>query len=269
MTRTPVDVSTCAQELLPRVQQARPLIQCLTNTVTTNFVANTLLALGASPAMADVPGEAGGFAGVASAVLINLGTPCAEQRAAMLEAATAADAAGTPWVLDPVAVGALPVRTMLAAQLLELRPSVIRGNASEIRALAGIGAGGQGVDSIDSADDAHEAALHLAAATGAVVAVSGAIDLITDGTSVVRISNGHPLLTQITGAGCALGAVVAAFTAVDEDRFAAAVAACTAFAVAGEAAAREAQRPGSFAVALLDALSELDAAGVAAAARIS
>lgn len=142
---TPLSVST----LLSRVRSEPPLVQCLTNTVVTNFTANVLLALGAAPAMTDIPGEAGPFARIASGVLINLGTPHAEQRMAMLEAAAAANDAGTPWVLDPVAVGSLPVRTALAAELLAMRPTVVRANASEVMALAGLGAGGRGVDATD------------------------------------------------------------------------------------------------------------------------
>ena len=142
---TPFSVST----LLSRVRSEPPLVQCLTNTVVTNFTANVLLALGAAPAMTDIPGEAGPFARIASGVLINLGTPHAEQRTAMLEAAAAANDAGTPWVLDPVAVGSLPVRTALAAELLAMRPTVVRANASEVMALAGLGAGGRGVDATD------------------------------------------------------------------------------------------------------------------------
>ena len=120
-----------------------------------------LLALGAAPAMVDIVDEAGMFAGVASGVLINLGTPTPEQRAASLEAAAGAVAAGTPWVLDPVAIGALPVRTALAHELVASRPTAIRGNASEILALAGLSAGGRGVDATDTTDDAAEAVLSL------------------------------------------------------------------------------------------------------------
>lgn len=247
-----------AGELLPRLRAARPLIQCLTNTVTTNLVANTLLALDASPAMVDIPEEAGILARTAGAVLINLGTPGAEQREATLEAATAAADSATPWVLDPVGVGPLPVRTALAERLLALRPAVIRGNASEIRALAGGGKGGKGVDSVDEVDDAEDDATGLARATGAVVTVSGAVDLVTDGDTVIRIANGDRLLTRVTGAGCALGAVVAAFAATGAARLTATVAANTVYGVAAELAASQAHRPGSFAVALLDALSAID-----------
>lgn len=250
---------TTSTALLDQLRDATPLVQCLTNTVTPNFVANALLALGASPAMVDVPGEAGPFAAIASGTLINLGTPHSEQRTAMLEAATSAREADTPWVLDPVAVGALQLRTDLAHELVTLKPAIIRGNASEILALAGVGTGGQGVDSLDSADSAAEAATMLARSTGAVVAVSGEIDLITDGTKTARIDNGHPVLTAVTGAGCALGAVAAAFASLNEDRFATTVAACAVYTVAADIAVETSTSPGSFAVAFLDALHHITA----------
>ncbi|MDR0417749.1 MAG: hydroxyethylthiazole kinase, partial [Propionibacteriaceae bacterium] len=212
-------------EGLAAVRADRPLVQCLTNTVTCNFVANALLAVGATPAMVDIPEESGLFARqVASAVLVNLGTPAAEQRAAMLEAVRD-DPARPPWVLDPVAVGALPVRTALAEELVGRHPTVVRGNASEVAALAGGGAGGRGVDSVLAADAALGAAQELARRSGGVVAVSGAVDVITDGATVVRVANGHPWMAGITGGGCALGAVVAAFVAASGPPLAATAAA--------------------------------------------
>lgn len=267
--RATTDLLHETQDLLQQVRTTHPLVQCLTNSVTPKLMANVLIAVGASPAMVDIPREAGEFAAIASGVVINLGTPHAEQREAMLEAANSANAAGTPWVLDPVAVGALSVRTELAQRLTLLRPGVVRGNASEIRALAGLGAGGQGVDSLESSEDAVDAATELSRACGAVVAVSGAVDIISDGSRVVRIANGDPLLTQITGAGCALGAVVAAFAGVTEDRMAATVAGCAVYAIAAELAAETARGPGSFEVALIDALSGVTAADIAQRGRIS
>ncbi len=269
MPMTSADLAAFLPRALEQVRSRSPLVQCLTNAVVTGFTANVLLALDAAPAMVDIPGEAGPFAAIASGVLVNLGTPHAEQRAAMAEAAESAAAAGTPWVLDPVAVGALPVRTELARRLLESRPAVIRGNASEIIALAGAGGGGRGVDSADGVDAAAEPARALARTTGAVVAVSGPVDLVTDGTREVRIANGDTLLTRVTGGGCALGAVMAAFAAVDEDRLATTVAAATAYAVAAELAAPRATGPGSFAVALLDALAALTERDLAGRAVLS
>nr|WP_201470200.1 hydroxyethylthiazole kinase [Microbacterium hydrocarbonoxydans] len=265
-------VVASAADLLSALRTAPPLTHCITNAVVTGFTANVLLALGAAPAMVDIVDEAGLFAGVASGVLINLGTPTPEQRAASIEAVAGASAAGTPWVLDPVAIGALPVRTALAHDLVASRPTAIRGNASEILALAGLSAGGRGVDATDTTDAASDAALALAARYGSVVAVSGAVDLITDGRRVVRIANGDELLTRVTGGGCALGAVMAAFlgTARTEgtDPLTAVASASLVYTVAAERAAARASGPGSFAVELLDALASIGRHDIAAAARV-
>ena len=267
-----VDLADAAAALLGVLRERPPLTHCITNAVVTGFTANVLLAVGAAPAMVDIVGEAGVFAGVASGLLINLGTPTPEQRAASVEAATGAAASGTPWVLDPVAIGALPVRTALARELAAQRPTAIRGNASEILALAGLSDGGRGVDATDSTDAAVDAALTLARRHGSVVAVSGPIDCLTDGERVLRLANGHELLTRVTGGGCALGAVMAAFlgTARDtgHDALTAVAAANLAYAIAAEHAAAVATGPGTFAVALLDALAALRPEHVVAGARI-
>jgi hydroxyethylthiazole kinase len=215
--------------------------------------------------MVDAPEEAGDFAAVASAVLINVGTLHARTAEAMRLAARSAAVAGTPWVLDPVAVGGLAYRTGVATELAALRPTVVRGNASEVMALAGVGAGGRGVDSTDSAEDAAKAATQLAARTGGVVAVSGEVDLITDGRRIVRVGGGSPLLTRTTGAGCALGALVAAYVAATGDPLTGAVAAHAHVALAAERAAATAAGPGTFAPAWLDALDAVDGAALAGA----
>lgn len=248
--RTPVHPSPGAA--LDALRAAHPLVQCITNAVVTGFTANALLALGASPAMCDLPGEAGRFARVADGLLVNLGSPRVEQRDGAREAVTV----GTPWVLDPVAVGSLPVRTALAHELLEHAPAVIRGNASEILALAGRSEGGRGVDALDRPEDAANAARDLARRTGGTVAVSGEVDLVTDGERDAWIHGGDALLTRVTGGGCTLGATTAAFLAVAAP-FEAAVAACAVHAAASERAASHSRRPGSFAVAFLDALDAL------------
>lgn len=247
---------------MTRLREAQPLVQCVTNVVVTPFTANALLALGAAPAMVDLPVEAGMFAEVASGVLVNLGTPHAEQREAALEAAGVAQEHETPWVLDPVAIGSLPIRTRLAHQLLAHRPDVVRGNASEVLALAGAGTGGRGVDATVSSEEVVEAAGDLAVRSGGVVAVSGEVDVVTDGNRVERVVGGSVLLTRVTGGGCALGAAVAAFAGAGLAPFDAALAAHRSWAVASERAAALASGPGSFAVAFLDALADLDDADV-------
>ncbi|KAA0959373.1 hydroxyethylthiazole kinase [Microbacterium sp. ANT_H45B] len=265
-------LAASAAELLSTLRGSPPLTHCITNTVVTGFTANVLLALGAAPAMVDIVDEAGLFAGVASGTLINLGTPTPEQRAASLEAVAGAVAAGTPWVLDPVAIGSLPVRTALAHDLVVSRPTAIRGNASEILALAGLTAGGRGVDATDTTDAASDAALALAARHGSVVAVSGPVDLITDGRRIVRIANGDELLTRVTGGGCALGAVMAAFLGtartVGIDPLTAVASASLVYTVAAERAAARASGPGSFAVEMLDALASVGPRDIADAARV-
>ncbi|WP_062071926.1 hydroxyethylthiazole kinase [Demequina sediminicola] len=257
MTRTPIEPSVPSAEVLEEIRNQTPLVHSITNTVTVELVANTILAVGATPAMVDIEGEAGPFARIASALHINIGTPSPEQRVAMTEAAHAAVDAGTPWVLDPVAVGVLPVRTALAQSLVELRPSIIRGNASEIIALAGLGGGGRGVDAADAVDEAQEAAYSLAVRTGGAVAVSGPVDLIVDAERTVRIAGGHSLLTRITGGGCALGGVMAACVAVHRDPWEAAAAASDIYGQAAEGAASVSAGPGEFRMRLLDSLAAL------------
>lgn len=253
-----VDLSNGLRAARDALRADAPLVQCLTNTVVQTLTANALLAVGAAPAMVDAPEEAGDFAAVASAVLVNVGTVHARTAEAMRLAGRSAGAAGTPWVLDPVAVGGLAYRTALAAELVELQPRVVRGNASEVMALAGAGAGGRGVDSTAGTDDAAKAAAELAGRTGGVVAVSGEVDLLTDGDRILRVGGGSVLLTRTTGAGCALGALVAAYLAVTDDALLGAAAAHAHVALAAERAARSATGPGTFAAHWLDALDAVD-----------
>lgn len=246
-----------------------PLVQCLTNIVAAEWTANVLLAAGAIPAMIDNPHEADEFVALAGSVLVNLGTPYDDTAIAMYRTATTAHLKKTPWVLDPVAVGALRWRTELARQLLsEAPPTIIRGNASEILALAG-GTGGRGVESVDSPESAAETAVLLATQHKTVVAVSGATDHITDGRRIVRIKNGHLWLTRVTGVGCALGALMAAFAAVEPDAVVAAATATAMLTVAADAAATQARGPGSFATALLDELALIEPDALAKRVRIN
>ena len=242
---------------LNAVREQRALVHCLTNIVAASYTANVLLAVGASPAMIDHAEESGAFAAMADAVLVNLGTLSAERELAMRLAATEADEAGRPWVLDPVAVGVLSHRTAFASELLKLRPTVVRGNASEVMSLAGFGEGGRGVDSLASSDEARHAAGELARSQCCVVAVSGVVDYITDGVDAVNVPGGSPLMTRVTGLGCALGALIAAFVSVDEDVLFATAAASAVFATAGERAAQGNPGPGTFAVSFLDELGAL------------
>jgi hydroxyethylthiazole kinase len=269
MTAPTIRPTDCAYALAA-LRERSPLVQCLTNIVVAQWTANVLLAVGAAPAMVDNPEEAGAFARIAGGVLVNLGTPYADTAAAMEQAVAAANDAGAPWVLDPVAAGALGWRTEIARKLLSESPTVLRGNASEVMALTG-GAGGKGVDSIDTPEAALDAAVELAGLHGTVVAISGPVDHLTDGSRVVKVANGHPLLTRVTGVGCALGAMIAGFAAVLDDPLLAAVAATATLTVASEAAVASlpAAGPGSFAVSLLDQLSLLGPDELAARVRLS
>lgn len=236
-----------------------PLTHCMTNDVVQTFTANVLLALGASPAMVIEAEEAEQFAAVADALLINVGTLTASRAQAMRRAIESAAAAGKPWVLDPVAVGALAYRTRFCQQILALKPAAIRGNASEILALAGMSTGGRGVDTTDTAASALPAAQALARQTNAIVVVTGEVDYVTDGQRTQSVTGGDPMMTRVVGTGCALSAVVAASCSLPGDRLDNIAAACGWMKRAGTLAAGQRRGPGSFATAFLDALWELGA----------
>lgn len=258
-TNTQIDITAA---LLDALREDVPLIQCLTNTVTQNFTANVVLAAGATVAMVDVEGEAGLFSGIADATLVNLGTINGDQIVGMREAVSALSKSGGVWVLDPIGVGGLPVRSDLAFEFLDHRPTVIRGNASEIIGLAG-GDGGKGVDSAQSVDAAAESARSLAAQTGGVVAVSGEVDLTVDAERTIRVANGSDLLTKVTGGGCALGAYLGAFASVGVGRgvgmLDSVAAGASAYTVAADIAAEHARGPGTFSPLFLDALYTMTA----------
>lgn len=241
--------------VLQTFRRCSPLVHCITNDVVQTFTANTLLALGASPAMVIEPDEAEQFAAIADALLINVGTLTARQAQAMNRAIDGALAAATPWVLDPVAVGGLTFRSQFCQQIIQRKPAAIRGNASEIIALAGLSAGGRGVDSTDSAASALPAAQLLARQTGAIVVITGEVDYVTNGERIRTVSGGSILMTRVVGTGCALSAVVAACCALPGDRLDNIAAGCGFMKLAGLLAAGQNRGLGSFAVGLLDALS--------------
>jgi hydroxyethylthiazole kinase len=256
--------------LLAAMRASPPLVHCITNYVAMNIAANVVLAAGASPAMVHAEEEAGEFAAIAGALTINIGTLSANWLKGMQNAARSAVANGRPWVLDPVAHYATGFRRQAVAQLLELKPAIIRGNASEIIALGGGESRGQGVDSRDPVEQAEEVARALARRYGNVVAVTGAVDFVTDGTRASRIAGGSPLMPQVTALGCSLTCLVGAFAATAPDEpFDATVAALASFAVAGEKAAVRADGPGAFAWRFLDALAGLDATALDAEAPVT
>jgi hydroxyethylthiazole kinase len=239
------------------LRQSVPLVHCITNDVVTNFTANVLLAAGASPAMVVAIEEVEDFVRIAQALLINVGTITTTSAEAMLKAAAVARQTDTPWVLDPVAAGALAFRTKIVEELVRFQPAVIRGNASEILAVSGAAGGARGVDTTISSNEALDAAVKLAITVGTVVAISGEVDYITDGIKVIRVPGGHEIMTKVTGIGCTLGALIAAFLPVTDSPLRAATAASVIYAAAGEQAAKGVRGTGSFAVAFLDQLSSI------------
>ena len=239
---------------LSRLRAATPLVHILTNEVVQEITANVLLAAGASPAMIVAEDEVAAFAAISGALLVNVGTLYPARLAAMKQAVAAANVAGVPWTLDPVAVGVLDYRTAACRDFLAWQPAAIRGNASEILALAGFAGVGRGVDSTAGSDSALAAAEQLARATGAVVAVTGETDFITDGHSTWATPWGHPIMTRVVGTGCALSALVAAFTAQADNRLDAVAAACAMAGLCGQRAAASSRGPGSFKADFLDAL---------------
>ncbi len=255
------------KEACPYIEALRhhhPLVHLLTNHVVMNFTANLILAAGASPAMVIAPEEVEHFAAVADALLINVGTVTQESSRAMLLAVQSANRAERPWVLDPVAVGPiLSYRSDLVATLLKESPAVIRGNPSEIRYLAGEESAALGPDSLESSDRALDSALRLANKYQTIVAVTGEKDYITDGESIYQITVGSNKLSLITGAGCALSALVAAFLGIEaqlnkggSDRLSLVASALYMVAKAGQLA-NDAPGLGSFQMTLIDHLSNM------------
>jgi len=246
---------------LTRLRAAAPLVQCITNTVVQNFVANVLLASGASPAMVQTPEESGDFAAIANALTVNLGTLNPNVAAGAVAAVRGAKASGRPWVLDPVAHFATPYRARINADLLAQRPTILRGNASEIMAFAGQASAGRGVDAGDGVEAAMPAARLLARRIGGVVLVSGPRDFVTDGARAALVSGGSALMPRVTGTGCAMTGLLGAHAAVT-DPFTACLATAVHFALAGERAAVEAAGPGSFVPAFIDALAAVQPAEI-------
>lgn len=264
------DLSRACADALDAVRRQRPLVHNITNYVVMNVTANALLAIGASPVMAHAVEEVEEMAGLAGALVLNIGTLSPPWIEAMLRAGRAARARGIPVVLDPVGAGATRLRTESARRLMEeLRPTIVRGNASEVLAVAGGDARARGVDSAHSVDAARQAAVGLARRFSATVAVTGAEDYVTNGARAARIANGHPLMGRITGSGCTATALTGAFAAVTSDAFLAATAALSVFGLCGERAAAGEPGPGTFQVRLLDALSAIAPNDVAQGARIA
>jgi hydroxyethylthiazole kinase len=253
-------VTLSAATSLRELRARKPLIHQITNYVVMNETANATLALGALPVMAHAREEVEEMVGLASALVLNIGTLSEHWIDAMLLAGRAANERGVPVVLDPVGAGATRYRTDTAKRLLdEIRIAVVRGNAGEVATLVGVDAEVRGVESIGEAADPGELARAAARELGAVAAVTGPVDHVSDGDQIVGVANGHELLGAVSGTGCMATAITGCFLAVKPDApLEAAAEALVAFGVAGEDAARTAHGPGTFHAGLYDALAGLE-----------
>ncbi|WP_124098144.1 hydroxyethylthiazole kinase [Ruminococcus sp. Marseille-P6503] len=247
------------------VREKCPLVHCITNYVTVNDVANAVLAIGASPIMADDINEAADIASVASALVINMGTLNQRTVASMLAAGKAANQKGIPVVFDPVGAGASAFRNQTAKAVMEnVRVDILRGNLSEMSFMAGLEVSTKGVDSSaeDEKNDSASVAKNAAEKYGCIAAITGAVDTVSDGSRIVRISNGHPMLSKVTGTGCMTSGIVGAFAGASDNMLSAAAAGICAMGIAGELAYEKAGElgTGSFHIAVIDALSKIDRA---------
>ena len=257
---TQQEIGSALARAVSAVREKNPLAPSITNTVTQEFVANAQLAVGGAAAMLYLSDECEAIAKIAPAFYINMGTAMPFYADTLPRAARALFANKTPWVLDPVGIGLSSLRTDILKQLKIFKPSIVRGNASEIIALAKLwglieSSGGQvrGVESTEKVSEAKAAAYALASFTGGAVAVSGEEDLVTDGKEEILCAGGSVLLTKVTGGGCALGGVMAIYLAV-ANPFIAALTATTMFNLAGTKAAAQSEAPASFKVNFLDNL---------------
>lgn len=244
-----------AAQNLEQIRKQKPLVHNITNFVVMNYTANALLAMGASPVMAHAINEVEEMVSFAGALVLNIGTLTDDWVDSMLVAGKKAASQGTPIILDPVGSGATGLRTASAKKILsEVGVGVLRGNASEILSLRHADSRTKGVDSIHGVDDAAQAGRTLAAELGTTLAITGPVDLVTDGERTFRISNGHSLMASVTGTGCTATTTIGAFLAVDSDPVSATATALAYFGLAGEVAAESADAPGSFMIKMLDAL---------------
>lgn len=255
--------------MLILLREKRPLVHHITNYVTVNDCANITIAAGAAPVMADAPEEVCEMVTFAGALVLNIGTLNKGQIESMMLAGGMANDRKIPVILDPVGAGATRFRTRSALRLLdELDITILKGNAGEIGVLAGAEAQVKGVDSFGMTGDPVHVARDFANQAGITVVVSGATDIVTDGSQVLLVENGHPMMGSISGTGCMAASLIGAFSAVSEDPVSASAAALAAFGIAGEKAAAGARGPYSFRTALFDEMALLTHDDLVSGARI-
>ncbi|SCN24031.1 Hydroxyethylthiazole kinase [Clostridium sp. N3C] len=255
-------INTCAA-FFNEIRKKNPLIHNITNYVTVNDCANAVLAIGASPIMADDIAEVEEIASMSSALVINIGTLNQRTITSMIKAAKKANEINIPVVLDPVGAGASTLRNKAVEELLsQVKIDVIRGNLSELSFIAGFGVSTKGVDASESDEkyNALDIAKLVCDRYSSIVGITGKIDIISDGNRYVKVANGHKLLSKVTGTGCMTSALVASFCGVTKDFYAATVAGIAAMGIAGEFAYEKAGRlgTGSFRNNIIDALSHMN-----------
>ncbi|QJB57541.1 hydroxyethylthiazole kinase [Pseudodesulfovibrio sp. zrk46] len=240
---------------LEAVRKSGPLILSVTNYVAANLNANALLAVGASPIMSHQVAEIEDLVTISSAVVVNMGIPADTLPEALYLAGQCANTMGKPLIFDPVGAGASSYRNKVCNKLLTTSsPDIIRGNASEIMALAGQSRATKGVDSLHGTTEASSSAIELAKQYNCTVCVSGAVDLITDGNRSLFVGNGHSMMPRITGLGCTATALAGAFAAVVKDKVDALTSCMAILGIAGEIAAESSNGPGSLQIGIVDKL---------------
>ncbi|HJV44728.1 MAG TPA: hydroxyethylthiazole kinase [Bacillota bacterium] len=245
---------------LDQVRTLNPLVHNITNVVVTNFTANGLLALGASPVMAYAKEEVAQMASIAGALVLNIGTLDPLEVESMIIAGLAANKKGTPVILDPVGVGATDYRTQTARRILrEVNVNILRGNAAEVANTIGESWLIKGVDASGGSGDTRELARKAAKQLNCTVVITGKDDIVSDGHALFEVHNGHPLLTKVTGTGCLLSSVIGAFAAVETNPMQACISALTSYGIAAELAYASAgeRGPGSYQIELLNQLSKI------------
>lgn len=259
------DILDKVGNLLENVKKKKPLVHSITNYVTATDCANIILALGGSPTMADFSKEVEDIAGIASAVVLNMGIINDDMVEAMIIAGKKANACGTPVIFDPVGAGVAPYRNSVAQRLLkEVKINIIRGNISEIKFISGISSVTKGVDASESDMNMNnekkiKIAQNLAKKLNCVVAITGVDDIISDGEKNVILSNGTKLLASVTGTGCMTSALCGAYAGAGDDYFIAAISAVLSMSLSGEISEEKNKDIGlgSFHIGIIDAISTL------------
>lgn len=258
---------------LSTVKEKSPLVHHLTNYVTVNDCANITIAIGASPVMADELTEVEEMVSIASALVLNIGTLNSRTIESMLAAGKKAKSLGIPVILDPVGVGATSLRTKVAKQIIdEVHPTVIRGNMSEIKVLAGLQVETKGVDSVASEENAENIAKKLATEWNCIVAITGKTDIVSDGKQVCQIDNGHRMLADVSGTGCMATSLIGSYCGANQDYLLATTAGIVSMALAGELAQQSLSPEegiGTFKMRLLDSIYNLTPEGLAKGSKVT